>query len=285
MSQIQIKEFCYAILTDKQYLNSIPAWCRDELLQIDIELTRDNIDVVLKQIYRNVLNEKINKGRIISLLAFGDTLTRRYSWCTVNILVNILTDILLEIRFNPNDLMTEFLAKKMNEENWAIMDVEYIQTSKTHQCVRKLYIRAKDGFTDLELEFYPCMQYKDLDEQYQRAFNFCKSRIHKLEYNPNHQYAPACNTVVAKLNTFVVYNGIDFILYKGGTIEKDLCSELYIQSYNIENFSEIKKIQSHDPQTEVNYYYKNLCIKLCSVSNCNLGLMFRLYSRACEALP
>ena len=258
MSRIQIKEFCYAILTDKQYLNSIPAWCRDELLQIDIELTRDNIDVVLKQIYRNVLNEKINKGRIISLLAFGDTLTRRYSWCTVNILVNILTDILLEIRFNPNDLMTEFLAKKMNEENWAIMDVEYIQTSKTHQCVRKLYILAKDGFTDLELEFYPCIQYKDLDEQYRRAFNFCKSRIHKLEYNPNHQYAPACNTVVAKLNTFVVYNGIDFILYKGGTIEKDLCSELYIQSYNIENFSEIKKIQSHDPQTEVNYYYKKL---------------------------
>ena len=87
----------------------------------------------------------------------------------------------------------------LKEMNWAIMDVEYIQTSKTHKCVRKLYILAKDGFTDLEIEFYPCIKYAELEEKYQRSFRFCKSRVHRLEYNPQHKYAPACSTVLAKL--------------------------------------------------------------------------------------
>ena len=146
----------------------------------------------------------------------------------------------------------------LKEMNWAIMDVEYIQTSKTHKCVRKLYILAKDGFTDLEIEFYPCIKYADLEEKYQRSFRFCKSRVHRLEYNPQHKYAPACSTVLAKLNTFIVYNGIDFILYKGGTIERELCHELCIPSFNIEQFSQFEKIQSHDPDIEVNHYYNRL---------------------------
>ena len=151
--------------------------------------------------------------------------------------------------------------KMMKEKNFAIMDVEYIQTSETHRCIRKLYILGKDGYTDLELNFYPCKPYKDLEKFHQRSFRFCRRHIHKLSYNPAEKYAPPCNTVLAKINAFIVYNDIDFILYKGGTIEKDLCSELCIPSYNMECLPELVKVQSHDPQAEVNLYY-NQSVKL-----------------------
>ena len=148
------------------------------------------------------------------------------------------------------------------EKNWAIMDIEYIRTSKSHRCVRKLYILGKDGYTDLELDVYPCVRYKDLEKWYQRTFRFCRNHIHKLEYDPIHKYAPTCKTVLAKINAFIVYNSIDLILYKGGTIEKELCSKLCIPCYNIERFPELEKVQSHDPQTEVNGYYNQL-VKFC----------------------
>ncbi len=150
------------------------------------------------------------------------------------------------------------VKKMMKEKNFAIMDIEYIQTSENHRCIRKLYILGKDGFTDLELDCYPCVRSKDLTKWYQRSFRFCQNHIHKLPYYPEQQYAPPCSTVLAKVNAFIVYNSTDFILYKGGTIEKDLCSELCIPSYNIECFEGLDKIQSHDPQTVVNGYYAQL---------------------------
>ena len=55
--------------------------------------------------------------------------------------------------------MMERLKELMREKNWAIMDIEYIQTTTEHRCVRKLYMLAKDGYTDRELEFYPCVRY------------------------------------------------------------------------------------------------------------------------------
>ena len=64
--------------------------------------------------------------------------------------------------------------------------------------------------------------------------------------------------VLDKVNAFIVNNGIDCILYKGGTIEKGLCEALCIPSYNIECFQDLEKVQSHDPRTEVNEYYTQL---------------------------
>ena len=145
----------------------------------------------------------------------------------------------------------------LNETNWAIMDIEYITTSKTHRCVRKLYILSKNGKDELEVEFFPCAQYKELEKKYQRTFSFCQSHIHKLTYNPK-RYSPICSTVLDKINEFIVYNDIDLILYKGGTIEKDLCSELDISSMNIECFEDLEKAQSHDPRFEVNFYYDQI---------------------------
>ena len=60
-----------------------------------------------------------------------------------------------------------------------------------------------------------------------------------------------------KLKNFIDDNDIDFILYKGGEIEVDLCAELDIPAYNIECFA-LEKAFSHDPRTEVNCYYNQL---------------------------
>ena len=153
--------------------------------------------------------------------------------------------------------MKQQVAEMMLEKNYAIMDVEYIRTSRTHRCVRKLYMLAKNGFDDLELEFYSCVRYKDLKNKYQRSFQYCKNNIHKLQYDPI-RYSPECTTAASKVNTFIVYNNIDFILYKGGTIEKELCDQLCISSYNIDSFTDLEKAYSHDPRTEVNIYYGQL---------------------------
>ena len=106
MSRMRIKEFCHAIL----YSNLLPEWCKTKLVNIDIEFTRDNdIQIVLKRICRDVLHEKINIGRIISVLGFATVLCQRYSWCDVNIFIEVLTDVLIEIEFNPDDINEEML--------------------------------------------------------------------------------------------------------------------------------------------------------------------------------
>ena len=145
----------------------------------------------------------------------------------------------------------------LKEKNWALMDIEYIQTSRSHQCVRKHYILVANGYDDLELDFYPCVRDKDLDSNYQRSFRFCKRKVHKLTYNPR-QYSPPCSTVLSKINEFIVYINIDLILYKGGTIEKDLCVELCIPSMSIECLPELEKVRSQESRIEVNYYYDQL---------------------------
>ena len=149
------------------------------------------------------------------------------------------------------DDKTEVLAEK----SWAILDVEFIRTSPRHRCVRKLYILTKNGF-DMEMEFYPCRRYRDLLLKYRRSFQFCRRRIHKLTYTPLGVSSP-CRCAVPKLNEFIVNNGIDLLLYKGGTIERDLCKELDIASINIESM-DIEKAYSHDPREEVNFYYNQL---------------------------
>ena len=149
----------------------------------------------------------------------------------------------------------EQAAETLKDKNWALMDVEYIQISSTHQCIRKMYLLMKDGLTDLELNFHPCMRYQDLGPRYQRSFRFCRKHIHKLTYDPMEWPRIRCAEAVSKINEFLVYNDVEMILYKGGTIEKDLCEELCIKSMNIELLPEIKKVESHDPRLEVNWYH------------------------------
>ena len=151
----------------------------------------------------------------------------------------------------------EHLKELMRVKNWALMDVEYIQISKDHRCVRKLYMLAKDGYTERELEFFPCVPYSKMARRNKQSFHYCKIHIHKLPYYPQ-VYASPCNTALDKIRRFIDENSIDFILYKGGEIEKDLCADIGIPSYNIESIKDLKKAYSHDPRTEVNCYYGQL---------------------------
>ena len=140
--------------------------------------------------------------------------------------------------------------------NWALLDIEYIQCTRTHKCVRKLYMLAKDGYMDLLLEFFLCQPLRKLNKKYQRTFRYCQRKIHKLPYYPSLP-SPPCRSAVKELNNFIVDNDIELVFYKGGEIEKKLCKELDIQSFNIENFN-VEKAYSHDPYVEVNYYYSQL---------------------------
>ena len=60
------------------------------------------------------------------------------------------------------------------------------------------------------------------------------------------------------IQNFISNHRVEVVLYKGGTIEKDICEKLSVQSYNIEVINGLKKIYSHDPATEVNLYWDQL---------------------------
>ena len=89
----------------------------------------------------------------------------------------------------------------INAKNWALLDIEYIQCTRTHKCVRKLYMLAKDGYMDLLLEFFPCEPLHKLDKKYQRAFHYCQREIHKLPYCPPPP-SPPCWTAVKEADNF-----------------------------------------------------------------------------------
>lgn len=46
------------------------------------------------------------------------------------------------------------------QRKYILLDMEMVQTSKNHACVRKLYALSKDGERDLEMEFIPCVEFK-----------------------------------------------------------------------------------------------------------------------------
>ena len=159
-------------------------------------------------------------------------------------------------RNETKKLLKPVMGEKMlAEKRWAILDVEFIRTSPSHRCIRKLYILTHNGF-DMEMEFHPCRSYQCLQLKYQRSYQFCRKHIHKLPYTPR-RVSPSCRSAVPKLNEFVVNNDIDLILYKGGTIENELCNMLDIKSLNIESM-DVEKAYSHDPREEVNFYYNQL---------------------------
>ena len=117
--------------------------------------------------------------------------------------------------------------KLLREKHWALLDVEFIRISLTHGCIRKLYILHD------------------------------KQHIHKLSYNPKF-YSPECLLTLPILSKFIVCNGIELILYKGGTIKKDMCEALDMPSQDIECFEELVKAHSHDPKFEVNFNYDQI---------------------------
>ena len=143
--------------------------------------------------------------------------------------------------------MDQTSRELLKEKHWALLDAEFIRISQTHRCIRKLYILDRNGYSDMKSEFYPCKRYEDVEWKYQRTFQYCKPHIHKLNYNPK-KYSPECLQVLPILNEFIVDNGIELILYKGGTIERDLSKALDIPSLNIECIEGLEKTSSHKSQ-------------------------------------
>ena len=145
----------------------------------------------------------------------------------------------------------------VKENNWMLMDLESIRTSPTHRCIRKIYLLAKNGSVELELEFHPCIQFKDLESRYKRSFLFCQRKIHRLSFCPD-GYSPLCGNALAEIKNFIVCNGIQLVLYSGGTIKKELCNKLCITSINIECFTDLENTQADDPRVRVNWDYGQL---------------------------
>ena len=63
-----------------------------------------------------------------------------------------------------------------NAKNWALLDIEYIQCTRTHRCIRKFYILAKDGYTDLQLECIPCEPYTNQRKDIKKPSTSVKAR-------------------------------------------------------------------------------------------------------------
>ena len=102
-SRTRIEDFCRNFLAGC-YAHMLP----NDYREIDIKFTKENIEPALSQICRNVLHENVNVGRVIALLGFAEVLGRRYVWCSTDILVYILVDVLEEVQFCPDSLKTEY---------------------------------------------------------------------------------------------------------------------------------------------------------------------------------
>ena len=87
--------------------------------------------------------------------------------------------------------MTEESIELLSEKRWILLDVEFIRVTSIHRCIRKLHILAENGQTKMELAFYPCEKYKDLEQKYQKSFRSCHPYIYQLSYNSK-KYPPYC---------------------------------------------------------------------------------------------
>ena len=148
--------------------------------------------------------------------------------------------------FRDHDLEA---MKRVQDRKWAILKIETIATSPSHQCIRRFYLGDEDGRNYLELEFYPCIPYKDLDEGYKELFYEQKSSTHGLNYNPVKRVLP-CKMAISKIDDFIVYNNIQTILYnndyRDGNIEFEICERLRIHSININSSFNDLEIERHD---------------------------------------
>ena len=153
------------------------------------------------------------------------------------------------VKIEPNIL--QVLQRK-----YILLDMEMIQSSKNHACVRKLYALSKDGKTDIEIEFEPCKKFIELEDKYKKSFLYCKKNIHKLSYYPSKKCLP-CIEAKDILKNFVLSLDADIIFYKGGIFERDISTEIGIGSFDIAQLG-VKKVNSHDPKKEIQLHYKQI---------------------------
>ena len=123
---------------------------------------------------------------------------------------------------------------RVNGRRWVIPKVDTIVTSPKHRCIRRFYI----GIEYLELEFYPCVAYKNLTDDFRKLYSHEASYTHRLRYNPLTRVAP-CSKAVSRLRDYIVYNNIELVLYYeshdsyNAAVIMELCRELKVDCVNI----------------------------------------------------
>ncbi len=108
-----------------------------------------------------------------------------------------------------------------------LMDIEYVQASKTHQCIQKLVILLDDGETSFVKELKPCMLREFLELKYKKSFKYCRRKIHHLDYYPRWA-ALGCVDAINTVQDILEWNGVQRVLYKGGDVERKLCEWLNV---------------------------------------------------------
>ena len=165
-----------------------------------------------------------------------------------------------EWELTPTDvnvkIHTEYL--EILRRNYVLLDMEMIQISRDHACVRKLYALSKDGKRDIEMEFIPCKEFEYLEYKYKNAFWYCKRNIHHLEYLPTGQKENLfCQEAKYILKKFLTDLNADIILYKGGHFERDIGNEIKVDTFDITQLG-VKKVNSHDPKVEIHLHFKQI---------------------------
>ena len=154
---------------------------------------------------------------------------------------------------------------------YAILDIEGISLSKErrseerkgayskiHSCLRKTAVLLYHGRTAVQ-EAKPCIKREALMESEEKSFSWCKENIHHLPYTPADRSSPKCSVIPQMLADFLRENRVEIVYYKGGLLEKDLCEQINIPAYNLENIG-VRKADCcfHDPLKEVIFYKKEL---------------------------
>ncbi len=163
------------------------------------------------------------------------------------------------------------LRELLTSCNFAIMDIEGIQSTKEHKCIRKISILVKDGYTNITREFIPCLRFRQLEIKYKKAFLYCRKHIHKLPYEPKYQLnnilkfgqkyqfnniLPCCYAVKV-VKKFLHDSKVTVVVYKGGSIEREFCADMDIPAYNLEQLG-VGKAFNHDPEQEVRFFFNEL---------------------------
>ena len=155
-------------------------------------------------------------------------------------------------------------------ESYAIIDIEGISLgkdrdyppagkyNKIHVCRRKVAVELWDG-RSLVLESVPCVPYTGLTTKERSSFSWCRKNIHELTYQP-FMSRLKCMDVADRIREFFIVNGVHHAYYKGGNIERDICYEIGINAFNLEDIGVPKAPTElrHNPRADVAFYHREM---------------------------
>ena len=150
------------------------------------------------------------------------------------------------------------------DKNYVVVDIEAISLSKNrvdlstgyyssiHNCIRKIALLFWDNSIQI-YEFCPCVTYSDLHKKERLSFNYCRRVIHGLSFVP-FRCNGKCADSLKLIRNLLREKDVNIVLFKGGTLEKDLCRDLNIDCVDLEKLGVPKYRGKHDPLQEVIFF-------------------------------